>query len=283
MPAAPVTVTVTFKAIDYTITVTQGENGTVTADKETAHKGDVVTLTITPDANYEVEKITVMAGDVEVEVSEDNTFIMPASNVTVTVTFKSQLYELEGVAFTSERQWATYYNGTKNLSLPEGVKAFVANNVVDDAVDVTEINYIPAGVGVLLYSENAAEQVFTTIYTGETATYTSKLVGSDEAQEIAASAGYILYNNVFTLSEGGTVAAHRCYLPVNVTANAPRVLRIGYDGSITAIETLIATGNVASVKYVNLSGVTSSMPFRGVNIAVVTFTDGTTKTVKFVK
>ena len=296
MPAGNVVVSATFKKTlvtsQLTWTVTPAEGGTVVvkagettleASPAEVLQTTVVTVTATPNENYELDAITVMSGETEITLGEGNTFEMPAADVAITVTFKAVEYDLEGVMFTAERQWATYYNGTKNLALPEGVKAYVVNSVVNDAVDITEINYIPAGVGVLLYSENAAEQVFTTIYTGETATYTSKLVGSDEAQEIAASAGYILYNNVFTLSEGGAVAAHRCYLPVNVTTNAPRVLRIGYDGSVTAIETLIATGNVASVKYVNLSGVTSSMPFRGINIAVITFTDGTTRTVKVIK
>ena len=134
----------------------------------------------------------------------------------------------------------------------------------------------------MLYSENVADQVMTIAYTGETGSYTSLLVGSDEAQTITA--GYVLYNNNFIRSEEGTVAAHRCYLPASEVVGAPRMLKIGYDGDVpTAIETLIAEGNVAKVMYVNMSGLTSDKPFRGVNIAVVTFTDGSTHTIKLVK
>ena len=167
--------------------------------------------------------------------------------------------------------------------LNKGMKAYVVDAINGDATEITEIPYIPAGVGVLLYSETAGENFTTVAYTGETDTYTSKLVGSNEAQEIAAGAGYVLYNNYFILSEGGTVAAHRCYLPVQTTMGAPRTLKIGQNGTVSAIETLIAEGNVAAVKYVNLSGMTSDQPFNGVNIAVVTFTDGTTRTIKLVK
>jgi hypothetical protein len=206
---------------------------------------------------------------------------MPNNDATILVSFKQTQYELEGVTFTADRQWATYYNGTKNLALPEGVKAYVVNSVINDAVDITEIDYIPAEVGVLLYCEAAAEQVFTTPYTGSTGTYTSKLVGSDEAQTITE--GYVLYNNNFIRSEAGTVAAHRCYLPANQVAGAPRILKIGASDVPTAIESIIAQGNVAGINYVNLSGMTSSEPWRGVNIAVITFTDGTTRTVKVIK
>jgi len=36
------------------------------------------------------------------------------------------------------------------------------------------------------------------------------------------------------------------------------------------------------VKYVNLSGMTSDKPFKGVNVVVVTRTDGSTQTTKAV-
>lgn len=63
------------------------ENGTVTPDKELAFAGDTVTLTVEPGAGYELETLTVAdANGNPVEVT-DNTFVMPASNVTVTATF----------------------------------------------------------------------------------------------------------------------------------------------------------------------------------------------------
>ena len=275
-------VVVTFKKTEYTITVTEPQNGTVVPSATTANMGDEITLTITPATGYEIDEVTVMAGEDEVELDSDYKFTMPASDVTVTVTFKAITYELEGVAFTAERNWATYYN-ERDLALPQGMKAYVVDAINGDATEITEIPYIPAGVGVLLYSETAGENFTTVAYTGETDTYTSKLVGSNAAQEIAAGAGYVLYNNYFILSDGGTVAAHRCYLPVQTTMGAPRTLKIGQNGTVSAIETLIAEGNVAAVKYVNLSGMTSDQPFNGVNIAVVTFTDGTTRTIKLVK
>ncbi len=275
-------VVVTFKKTEYTITVTEPQNGTVVPSVTIANMGDEITLAITPATGYEIDEVTVMAGEDEVELDSDYKFTMPASDVTVTVTFKAITYELEGVAFTSERNWATYYN-ERDLALPQGMKAYVVDAINGDATEITEIPYIPAGVGVLLYSETAGENFTTVAYTGETDTYTSKLMGSNEAQEIAAGAGYVLYNNYFILSDGGTVAAHRCYLPVQTTMGAPRTLKIGQNGTVSAIETLIAEGNVAAVKYVNLSGMTSDQPFNGVNIAVVTFTDGTTRTIKLVK
>ncbi len=63
------------------------ENGAVTPDKELAFAGDTVTLTVEPDTGYVLETLTVTdANGDPVEVT-DNTFVMPASNVTVTATF----------------------------------------------------------------------------------------------------------------------------------------------------------------------------------------------------
>jgi hypothetical protein len=300
MPAAPVTVFVTFKTIIdyYKVKFDAAPTGgtvSVMANGETIQSMDdvaefvMIDVTVTPAEGYEVENFKVCEGLDEPEGSEVTydivdgvyKFGMPRNDVTIFVTFKQTQYELEGVTFTADRQWATYYNGTKNLALPQGVKAYVVNGVVNDAVDITEIDYIPAGVGVLLYSDNAADQVMTTAYTGETSSYTSLLVGSDEAQSITA--GYVLYNNNFIRSEAGTVAAHRCYLPATQVAGAPRLLKIGLGDVPTAIESIIAQGNVAGIKYVNINGMTSNEPFRGINIAVITFTDGTTRTVKVVK
>ncbi len=74
----------------YAVNIAAAENGTVEVDKIGALEGETVTITVTPDEGYEVESITVTYGDNQtVEVSAENTFTMPAGNVTITVVFKS--------------------------------------------------------------------------------------------------------------------------------------------------------------------------------------------------
>lgn len=318
MPAADVTINVTFKTIINYFnlkfdaqntggTVAVKANGTAIESMAQVAEGVLVKVTVTPAENYEVESFKVVEGIVmtvddepyddefgaprinavgdEVDYTiEDGVynFVMPSSDATILVTFKLSQVELEGVAFTADRHWATYYNGTQDLELPEGVKAYVVDDVVNDATAITEIAYIPAGVGVLLYSDVEGENLMTNIYSGITSTFESLLVGSDEGQAITN--GYVLYNDTFIRSKEGTVAAHRCYLPMTeVPAGAPAILKIGVSGLPTAIQDIIAEGNVAGIKYVNLNGLTSNEPFRGVNIAVITLNDGTTRTIKVVK
>ena len=65
MPEGAVTVTAVFEAIAYPITVAETENGTVTADKETAKAGDTVTLTVTPAEGFTLDTLTAHTGKVE--------------------------------------------------------------------------------------------------------------------------------------------------------------------------------------------------------------------------
>lgn len=88
MPAANVTVTATFEKIDYTInkgTVADGAVVTVSAEK--AKYGDTVTITVTAPTGFEIESVTVDGDEVTQTTDGEYSFVMPAKNVTVNVTF----------------------------------------------------------------------------------------------------------------------------------------------------------------------------------------------------
>lgn len=171
---------------------------------------------------------------------------------------------LEGVAFTTDRQWATWY-GDASFALPEGVTAFVVTGVQGDAVTVEALDYIPAGTGVLLYRETAAESVSAMPYTGEAGTIpTNLLMGGLETQTV--SNAYLLYNNQFILAQDGTtVGAHRCYLPMSASAQGVPVLKIGTPGTVTGIETISTNGNGDNTYY-NLMGQPVANPTPGIYI-----------------
>lgn len=110
MPDADVTVNATFEKIPHSVNVETSENGTVSADKQTAVAGDTVTLTWTAEDGYTLDKITVTDASGE-EVTVDQgvlacTFVMPSSDVTVTATFKVQL--VTSVAITWGSMSFTY-------------------------------------------------------------------------------------------------------------------------------------------------------------------------------
>ena len=80
--------------ITYTVTIADTiEHGTVRADKSPATKGETITLTATPADGYKLGSYTVKNGEESVIVT-NNTFTMPASNVTVSATFTASSYEI---------------------------------------------------------------------------------------------------------------------------------------------------------------------------------------------
>lgn len=93
MPAADVEIHATFKVVDYTITVAEPQNGTVTAPA-TANYGDEVTVTVEPATGYELETLTYTAEGGEPITIENGKFSMPAANVTINATFKAIDYTI---------------------------------------------------------------------------------------------------------------------------------------------------------------------------------------------
>ena len=88
MPAQNVTVTPVFEKVPYTISLNVGSNGKMTANKTTANYGDTITLTVTANSGY---KATVTSSQVTIS---NNTFTMPAQNVTVSATFSAINYTI---------------------------------------------------------------------------------------------------------------------------------------------------------------------------------------------
>ena len=100
MPSENVTLKATLKDVEveatYTITATSVTGATITLDKETAKVGEEVSVTVTvTDETKEVATVT--ANDVTLGKGTDGTYklTMPAENVTVTVTLKDIVVEVE--------------------------------------------------------------------------------------------------------------------------------------------------------------------------------------------
>jgi len=75
-----------------TVSASTASNGKVSLDKSTAKKGDTVTVTVTPDAGYQLDKLTITdakGNTVDVTKKSDGkyTFTMPDNKVTITPTF----------------------------------------------------------------------------------------------------------------------------------------------------------------------------------------------------
>ncbi len=78
--------------VKYTITLTSPEHGSIAANKTESVAGETITLTITPDTGYELDVLTTKDAAGNPVTVNDNKFTMPASNVTVSATFKLQTF-----------------------------------------------------------------------------------------------------------------------------------------------------------------------------------------------
>lgn len=74
--------------VTYSVAITPATNGTVKADKQTYNEGDFVTLTITPDAGYELASLTVDGQDKKADVVKGKLQIVINANMTVAATFQ---------------------------------------------------------------------------------------------------------------------------------------------------------------------------------------------------
>ena len=258
-----------------------------------------VTITMTEPEDFFVERVLVAEydnRDNEVETTDMGngiyTFIMPAFNIVVHGIEKAYLH---GVRFDDDNHWATYY-GDYCLEVPDGVQGYVVTGITDNELQLELLTadddppFIPSKMGVLLYSETPMDEVITTESRIASWDYTSMLKGSLEDTEMTS--GYVLYGDTFIRSRAGTLPAHRCYLPLDSVASssassAPRVLKIRRpgEGTITGIESIDAANEaeVVSTKYVNMLGIVSDKPFRGVNVIIITRADGTTEKRKVIK
>ena len=73
----------------YNVTVNSTTNGKVTASPTSAEAGATIALTVTPDAGYVLDALTVTDASSNTVTVTNNEFTMPASDVTVTATFKA--------------------------------------------------------------------------------------------------------------------------------------------------------------------------------------------------
>lgn len=107
---APSVFTLTINASDipsHAIAITPSTNGTVTTTPaDTAQEGSTVTINTTPDSGYRVASITVLDGSATPVAVAGNTFVMPTSDVTVTVLF--EVYAAPDVLIDFEDYTGTY-------------------------------------------------------------------------------------------------------------------------------------------------------------------------------
>ena len=256
--------------VTVTVTGVKTYTGTLTTTFTIAPRqltDEMVTL-MEPDMplvyNGEAQTVEVSLYDVEMKsgLNETDYEVAYANNInvgtaTVTITGKGNyqgvvtktfdiLRQLE-ISF-NENQWATYI-AAENLEVPAGLEAYVVSNVKGSTVTVSQVDYLPAGVGVLLFAVELSDWFVAAAYPEEPETVTSLLQGCANATPVASLTAdnvYVLYNDEFVKTVSGTIPAGRCYLPVANTTFAGARLAIHFADEATAVKGIrVADGDKA--------------------------------------
>ena len=163
---------------------TEVANGTVSADKLSGYKNDQITLTLTPNENYEVDYVKVNDGENLTVIDNKATFALASGVNTVGVAFK----EVEQEPLPPVQEVETFYfsdlNGWNGWGSEARVYLFNEEGQVGEAwpgIEMTQVNYGAVGEGINLYKvENldytgATHIIFSTGYIdANTGTYGSQ-------------------------------------------------------------------------------------------------------------
>lgn len=146
--------------------------------------------------------------------------------------------KMGGVAFGSGNDYDVFFS-KEPVFIPSELTAYTVSAIDGSNVKISKIEdgIIPADVPVLLYSETIDDDDFMTSPTEENGSSTSSMlvvVKDEKGQEVALGEVYLLYNDVFYLSQAGTIPQGGIYLPKPVM-KARTALTIGGDDEATAI------------------------------------------------
>ena len=256
MPASDVTVSATFVASIYSVSISTISNGSITANPISAKMGETVTLTIAPDNGYELQSISAVAGGQTVALSGNGntrTFTMPANNVTVTGSFvKERTYV---TATISSAGYATFCS-TEPLDFSgiTTLKAYYATAVSDTAVTFKQVTgTVAAETGLLLVGTTS--QVLVAEAGNEcTGNLLVGVLGNDEI--VNAANKYVLVVKdgevkfADTAAQAATVPAGKAYL--QAPSNS-RILTFSFDGEATGISAVNTVESQKQAVY-NLQG-----------------------------
>lgn len=181
------------------------------------------------------------------------------------------------LSFSEKNSWVTYC-ATEDLTVPEGLSAYVVTSINGSTVQVEKIGFIPEGQGVLLNCEEpayASDGFIAAAYNGAHSELPNNyLEGITAATSVKALATegksiYVLYNDEFVKTNSGTIPANRSYLPVGMDVNANARLSISFadDDEITAIERIANSQQLkANGQYYDLQGRKVAQPAKGLYI-----------------
>ena len=170
--------------------------------------------------------------------------------------------EMEGVAF-EKNSYDTFVSTGKAVKIPSVLNAFVITAIKGNSVVIEEVKdgIIPTDVPVLLLSKELKSKDLKSgkFYTAATddkgGSYTSILKVAGKDLKVALGEVYLLYNDVFYLSQEGTIPAGGIYLPKPHSKTRSALVSGGEnDGTTGIIDAARLIDNGLSGSWYDLSG-----------------------------
>ena len=235
---------------------------------------------------YEGQAITpeVSGWDSEDELTNNDFEVAYSNNdkvgtATITVTGKGNYQGQVVINFAILRQlnvtfaqntWASY-SAAENLQIPAGLKAYVVSGVQGNTVSVSEVTYLPQGVGVLLNATEQADSYVAAAYENVPESVPeSELVGCATATDVSGLTSendiYVLYNDEFVKTTSGNIPAFRAYLPLAKGAAGGRLSISLDDEETTGISMLHSKSAVNDGAYYTIGGQRVAHPTKGLYI-----------------
>ena len=154
---------------------------------------------------------------------------------------------MPGVAFGENNTYDVFV-AKEAMFVPSVLLAFTVTAIDGSNVKISEIKdgIIPADVPVLLLSKDTKDDVFMTAASeepGEEVKGNLLKAAGEGGQKVALGEVYLLYNNVFYLSQAGTIPEGGVYLPKPKAAGTRSALVIGGDDGTTGVISQLSTLN----------------------------------------
>ena len=160
----------------YTVTVSSSiEHGKVSVDKTSAEAGAPIKLTATADEGYELDSYSVKDASANALTVTEGTFTMPASNVTVSATFKAK-----SSSGGTVKQAGSISYGTASVSKTTADEAFTntltktGDGTVSYASSKTDVATVNATTGEVTIKGAGETTITATVADSDTYTYATK-------------------------------------------------------------------------------------------------------------
>ena len=230
--------------------------------------GYVITKIVTTGANFDGADVGTLSGATWTGASNEVALSVTATHNIKTITVT---YTTENQTITPAKTYTTL-TSSYNLdftSVSSDLKAYIATEVSGGAVQMTQVNKVPAGTGLVLKATTPGTAVNVPVFDGTSPDDVSanKMAGSaTNTTAIAANGGYILKEGVFQPATAGTLAAGKAYLNIAVISSAHPLEMNFEEGDVTGISEIEKMRDGENETFFNLAGQRVAQPTKGLYI-----------------